>query len=142
VLLALLIGVIALYLPTGRRKTVDEEASMPAPSPLEVLEPGQTVTRMVWGDIRFAFQGSSGEVITLRVTGKSPGLDTHVSLIDPEENKEAADDDSGGHGNSLIKPHVLEHSGRYTVKVELAESKRGNVEVLLKKAKGRARRQV
>jgi hypothetical protein len=100
-----------------------------------MLRPGKAVTRSIWGESRFAFDGLHGEVITLQVTGKAPGLDPRVSLIDPEDNKEASDDDSGGHGNSLIKRHVLRQSGQYTVEVELAGGDGGEVTILLKKTK-------
>jgi len=78
-------------------------------------------------------------VITLRATGKSLGLDPHVTLIDPNKKREASDDDSGGHGNSLIKNHALKRSGQYTVAVGLAESKEGDVEISPEKAPPKVR---
>ncbi len=74
-------------------------------------------------------------MVTLRVTGKTPGLDPHVALFDPDYDKEAFDDDSGGHGNSLLKNHTLKRNGRYTVVVGVAENDEGKVEILLKKTK-------
>jgi len=76
----------------------------------------------------------AGEVISLRVNSMSPGFDPDVSLIDPEGQVEASDDDSGGHGNSLIKDHALKKTGQYTVIVGSAGQSQGNtVEILLVK---------
>lgn len=144
VLFGLLTEVVAFYISTDSKGRLvaapapaPKKIPMPAHPPVspEVLEPGKAITRTVWGESRFVFQGDSGEAITLRVTGKTPGLDPRVVLIDPEFEKEAVDDDSGGHGNSLIERHVLKHKDRYTVKVELAKNEQGQVEVLLEKPK-------
>jgi hypothetical protein len=114
----------------------------PTASLSENLTYGRAVTRAVWKDeILFFFEGKAGEAITLSVTSKSPGIDPHVAILDPDGKKEASDDDSGGQGNSLIKNHVLKKSGRYTVKVGTAERREGRVEVLLEKVKVRARKQ-
>jgi hypothetical protein len=113
----------------------------PRANPPESLVPGQAVTCAVWKEeVLFLFEGAAGEVITIRVTSKTPGLDPHVALLDSENNKEASDDDSGGQGNSLIKNHALKRNGRYTVSVGTAQGDKGNVEVLLKKAKAQAGR--
>lgn len=108
-------------------------------NPTEDLEPGQAITRRIWKDTRFVFEGKAGEVVTLKVTAKTPGIDPHVTLLDPDHIKEAFDDDSGGHGNSLIQDHALKQSGRYTVVVGLAGSDAGEVEILLEKAEPPAR---
>jgi hypothetical protein len=107
----------------------------------ETLVPGKVVLRTVWEeDVFFSFEGKAGEVITISVTSKTPGLDPHMALLDSEKTEEASDDDSGGHGDSLLKNHVLKKSGRYTVSVGAAQGEKGRVEVLLKKMKARARR--
>jgi len=99
------------------------------------LEPAQAITRRIWKDARFVFEGKTGDVVSLKVTGKTPGIDPHVTLLDPAHGKEAFDDDSGGHGNSLIKNHPLKRTGPYTVVVGLAGSDEGEVEILFEKAK-------
>jgi hypothetical protein len=78
-------------------------------------------------------RGRAGEVISLRVNSMSPGLDPNISLLDPENQVEASDDDSGGHGNSLIKNHALKKTGQYTVIVRSDGKVQGKVEVLLVK---------
>jgi len=98
------------------------------------LKPGQAITRKIWKDTRFVFEGRAGEVVTLKVTGKTPGIDPHITLLNPLLVKEAFDDDSGGHGNSLIKNHALKRNGRYTVVVGIADSHGGDVEILFEKA--------
>jgi hypothetical protein len=106
----------------------------PAPTPPENLVPGRAVTPTVWKkDLHFFFEGKAGEVITLRATSKASGLDPHVSLFDPENAEEASDDDSGGHGNSLIKDHILKRTGEYSVTVGSDGKVKGEVEVLLTK---------
>ncbi|HYU30797.1 MAG TPA: hypothetical protein VEW48_01420 [Thermoanaerobaculia bacterium] len=111
-------------------------ACSPAPTLPENLVPGRAVTRTVWKkDLHFLFEGKAGEVIALRVTSKASGLDPHVSLIDPEDAEEASDDDSGEHGNSLIKDHILKRTGEYTVIVGSDGKAQGKVEILLEKAK-------
>ena len=102
----------------------------PRPNLPEFLVPGQAVTRPVWKEILFSYEGQAGEVITISVTSKTPGLDPRLALLDPEKKEEASDDDSGGHGDSLLKNHALQKSGRYTVSVQGDE---GKVEVLLTK---------
>jgi hypothetical protein len=108
-----------------------------APPPLTRLEPGRAVTERMWGESSFVFEGHAGEVISLRVNSMSPGLDPNVSLVDPKGKIEASDDDSGGHGNSLIKDHALKKTGQYTVIVRSSDRARGKVEVLLEVKPGR-----
>lgn len=92
----------------------------------------------MWTSSSFAFAGRAGEVISLRVNSMSPGLDPNISLVDPEDQVEASDDDSGGRGNSLIKNHALKKTGQYTVIVRSDGQSNGKIEVLLTKgASGR-----
>jgi len=108
---------------------------LPPPSLPERLSFDRAVTCAVWKtDVLFIFAGKAGEAITISVKSKTPGLDPHVVLFDSEKNKEASDDDGGGHGDSLIKNHVLKRSGLYTLSVGTAGGNQGKVEVLLKKA--------
>jgi len=86
----------------------------------------------VWGKrLDFTYEGKAGEVITLRVISKTPGLDPWVQLFDPEGREEASDDDSGGKGNPLIAGHALKRSGQYTVGVGSAGGRSGELSVLL-----------
>jgi len=126
----LVLGIVAACSP----KDSDYSETVP-PSPPEELKPGRAVTRKIWKDTSFVFDGKAGEVIALRVTSKASGLDPHVALLDPEREREAFDDDSGGHGNSLIKDHTLKRNGRYTAVVGVAENNEGEVEILLQKTK-------
>jgi hypothetical protein len=132
----LLLAVWALHPLAVARPDPNPPANLP-----ETLVPGKAVIRTVWEeDIFFSFEGKAGEVITIRVTSKTPGLDPHMALLGPEKKEEASDDDSGGHGDSLLKNHVLKKSGRYTVSVGAEGRDEGEVEVLLKKVKARAGR--
>ncbi|HYU30796.1 MAG TPA: hypothetical protein VEW48_01415 [Thermoanaerobaculia bacterium] len=93
----------------------------------------------MWKFSSFIFAGHAGEVITLQVNSMSPGLDPNISLVDPKSQVEAFDDDSGGHGNSLIKDHALKKTGQYTVIVRSDGQSQGEVEVLLTKGASRGR---
>jgi hypothetical protein len=95
------------------------------------LKPGRPITMQVRGEDLFVFEGQAGEVISLRVNSMSPGLDPNVSLVDPKGHVETSDDDSGGHGNSLIKDHALKKTGQYTAIVRSSDRARGTIEVLL-----------
>ena len=104
----------------------------PPPSLGVRLEPGREVSQKVWGKrLDFTYEGKAGEVITLRVISKTPGLDPWVQLLDPEGREEASDDDSGGKGNPLIAGHALKRSGQYTVGVGFAGGRSGELSVLL-----------
>jgi hypothetical protein len=109
----------------------------PPPEPRTRLEPGRPLTMPVWGEDLFVFEGHAGELISLWVNSMSPGLDPNVSLVDPEGQVETSDDDSGGHGNSLIKDHALKKTGQYTVIVRSSDRAQGKVEVLLEVRPGR-----
>jgi len=98
----------------------------------ERLEPGREISRRIWGErCDFRFQGKAGEVITLKIISKTPGLDPWVQLFDPEGREEASDDDSGGKGNPLIPGHVLKRSGQYTVGIGSADHRSGELSILL-----------
>jgi hypothetical protein len=110
----------------------------PKPTLTEHLMPGQAVTRRIWDrNLHFSFNGKADEVITLRVTSRTSGLDPHVSLLDPEEVEEASDDDGGEHGSSLIKEHTLKRTGVYTILVGSDGRLQGKVKILLEKAPSR-----
>ena len=98
------------------------------------LAPGQEMPVRTWKQCSgFEFSGQAGEVITIKVTGKTPGLDPNVRLYDPEGSEEAFDDDSGGNGNALIKEHLLLLSGTYTAIIGTDGNLDGEVTVLLEK---------
>jgi len=106
-------------------------------SPPETIEFGKPVLRHVWPKgLSVIFEGKAGDVITLTVTSKiaTGGFDPYVRLLDPEEKEEASDDDSGGHGDCIIKDHALKKSGQYHVFIGGEDNKEGEVEILLTKA--------
>ena len=96
------------------------------------LEPGVPVSVSLWGEpARYAFDGKAGEVIDLRVTGTTPGLDPNVRLLDPSGREEAFNDDGGGNGNARLKGHALASTGTYVARIETDEDQPGNVDVRL-----------
>lgn len=96
------------------------------------LEPGVETSARMWGaPADYVHEGTAGEVISLSVDSRTPGLDPNVQLLDPAGYPEAFDDDSGGQGNALIKGHVLASSGTYTVRLRTDEDRTGEVTVLL-----------
>lgn len=129
-----LFGLWFLLSLAGCKKEETEE--MP-PCIGERLEPGHEVTQRVWGGrCDFDYEGKAGEVITLKVVSKAPGLDPQVELLDPEGGEEASDDDSGGKGNPLIASHALKRSGRYTISIGSSDGRSGELSVLLVRTKG------
>lgn len=98
----------------------------------ERLEPGREVSKRIWGPrCDFRFQGKAGEVITLKIVSKTPGLDPWVQLFAPDGREEASDDDSGGKGNPLLASHALKRSGQYTVGIGSADNRSGELSILL-----------
>lgn len=131
VVFSFLLLALAVFLP----RTALMAFQAPPASTTESLEPNRKTVRLIWGkSTSFVFTGQAGEVITLRTNSKSPGLDPHLCLLDPENLMEAFDDDSGDRGNSLIKDHALKQSGQYTIIVGLDNRVQGPVEILLEKA--------
>ncbi len=70
----------------------------------------------------YYFDGAAGEIVTIRMTRQSGtsdnpnNLDPFLMLLDPNDNTEVTDDDSGlPPPNSLIKEHKLEATGKYTI---------------------------
>jgi hypothetical protein len=96
------------------------------------LEPGVETSARLWGSAAdYVYEGTAGEVVSLSVDSRTPGLDPNVQLLDPAGNPEAFDDDSGGKGNALIQGHALGSSGTYTVRLRTDEDRTGEVAVLL-----------
>ena len=71
----------------------------------------------------YYFEGQAGDIVTIRMTRMvdlSPTatpaeLDPLLTLLDPNDDPEISDDDSGGLPNSLIQQHELQASGTYTI---------------------------
>lgn len=96
------------------------------------LEPGVEVPVRLWGEpADYTYEGTAGEVIDVSVESRTKGLDPNVRLLDPSAAQEAFDDDGGANGDALIRGHVLQSSGDYTVRIESDENRRGEVAVLL-----------
>jgi hypothetical protein len=62
----------------------------------------------------YAFDGLAGDVVT--VTLRSSELDTYLFLLDPNDNADAVDDDSGGGTDSMLT-HTLDESGEWVIGV-------------------------
>jgi hypothetical protein len=129
--------VLSLFLLAGIVSWPRAASGFQAPPsrPPETLEPNRETVRVLWGESSsFVIPGQAGAVITLRANSKSPGLDPHLCLLDPENRVEAFDDDGGEHGNSLIKDHALKQDGQYTIVIGLDSEVQGEVEILLERA--------
>jgi hypothetical protein len=63
----------------------------------------------------WAFEGSAGQVVTIRVEGIGQ-TDPVVTLLDPAGGVVGQNDDGGGGQNALLKA-TLESSGTYTIRV-------------------------
>jgi hypothetical protein len=106
--------------------------SFPSANLVGRLEPGVETSVRMWGSpADYVYEGTAGEVVSLSVTSRTPGLDPNVQLLDPAGNPEAFDDDGGGQGNALIQGHTLGSSGIYRVRLRTDEDRTGELAILL-----------
>ncbi|RMF80193.1 MAG: hypothetical protein D6737_09015 [Chloroflexi bacterium] len=78
----------------------------------------QVVTGEITNDnpaVRYQFQGTAGDVISISMTATQQGLDSYLNLLDANGNVIFRDDDSGGNLNSLLGPFTLPADGVYTI---------------------------
>jgi hypothetical protein len=79
---------------------------------------GQIVTGQITNEVpvvSYQFSGHSGDAITVSMRAIQEGLDSYVSLLDPNGQEIMFDDDSGGNLSALLGPVVLPSDGVYTV---------------------------
>ena len=129
-------ALLALFLVAavtfGCKKEEGGEDDRPSPNLVGSLEPGVDTPVRMWGqEADYVYEGTVGEVVSLRVTSTTPGLDPNVQLLDPGGNPEAFDDDGGDRGNALIQGHTLGSSGTYKVRLRTDEDRTGDVVVRL-----------
>lgn len=82
------------------------------------LRLGDTVTGTTAERPTWAFEGSTGEIVTVDLKGASELFDPYLTLVDPSGATLAEDDDSGQGFMSYdarIRPLVLPAEGRYTI---------------------------
>lgn len=65
-------------------------------------------------DCRYTFNGTAGDQVVIRMTALNDQLDPFLELRDPNGNRIAYDDDSGGRPNSLIN-RTLPVGGTFTI---------------------------
>lgn len=85
--------------------------------PLPIL-PDNPVTGTITGSdsVRFyAFDGSAGDRVTIRMNRIGGGLDPLVALADSTGRELISDDDGGGGQNSLINAFTLSADGEYII---------------------------
>jgi hypothetical protein len=120
----------------GCKKEEEGEDEIPTAQLEGQLEAGIQISVHMWGEAwKHVYEGEAGQVIDLSVISNTLGLDPKVQLLDPSGREEAFDDDSGGKGNALIREHLLQSSGTYTVRVETDEDQTGDVSVVLSVAR-------
>ncbi|HBL29668.1 MAG TPA: hypothetical protein DD490_22770 [Acidobacteria bacterium] len=99
------------------------------------LEPCNPLSVRLWGEpAHYGYAGTAGQIIDLRVSSQTKGLDPYVRLFDPSEQEEAFDDDGGGNGDALVQKHQLARSGAYRVAIGTDEDRPGEVVVVLEHA--------
>lgn len=130
---ALLALLLVAVVTCGCTKEEAGEDDRPSPNLVGRLEPGVDTPVRMWGqEADYVYEGTVGEVVSLSVTSTDPGLDPNVQLLDPDDDPEAFDDDSGAsRGNALIQGHALKSSGTYKVRVKTDENQTGEVVVRL-----------
>jgi hypothetical protein len=84
----------------------------------ETISYDQVVTGQITNDapeVRYAFQGSAGDVIVISMSATESGLDSFLRLLGPDGAELMVDDDSGSYLNSLIGPYAIPADGVYTI---------------------------
>jgi tetratricopeptide (TPR) repeat protein len=66
--------------------------------------------RYVW-----IFEGTAGEVITIKMSEDGSMLDTYLTLLGPDGAMLITDDDGGDGSNSMVRGFVLPETGTYTI---------------------------
>jgi hypothetical protein len=71
-------------------------------------------------EVRYTFEGVSGEEVTIRMTGLAPlaenlRLDSYLTLLDPSGNVIETDDDGAGALNAFVGPTRLYADGTHTI---------------------------
>jgi len=67
-------------------------------------------------EVPYTFEGSAGDMITIRMQAVNQGLDSFLALVGPEGGEPlVTDDDTAGNLNSLIGPYTLPADGSYTI---------------------------
>ena len=67
-------------------------------------------------EVPYTFEGSAGDMITIRMQATAEGLDSFLALVGPDGGEPlVTDDDTAGNLNSLIGPYSLPADGTYTI---------------------------
>ncbi len=116
----------------------------PEVDPEDVLGPGSVLPygTIVTGsisdaqpEVRYTFDGQSGDRVTVRLEALDATLDPLIILADPEGGELLRDDDSAGDFNALIASYLLTVDGRFTLIATrfggLQGSSRGQFELTL-----------
>jgi len=84
----------------------------------DVLTFGSPVSGTIASDAlerRYIFEAAAGDVIIARMNASTTGLDSYLTLLDPNGDVIIIDDDSGGNRNSLLGPIRLPAAGAYVL---------------------------
>jgi hypothetical protein len=67
--------------------------------------------------MRWTFEGTAADVVTINVTANADALDLFMTLRGPDDIPQFSDDDSGGNLNPQISNFTLASSGTYTIEL-------------------------
>jgi WD40 repeat protein/tetratricopeptide (TPR) repeat protein len=101
-------------LPVGYSRTgaytllLTEETARPITS-------GEPVSGDIADDVLWIFEGQAGQIVSIAMNEDGSGLDTRVTLRDPDGRYLRSDDNSGDGSNSMIRNVVLSKDGSYTI---------------------------
>lgn len=88
------------------------------PDGLPRLAYGSTITGFIndqTPEVRYAFWGQAGDIVTVSMNRADGNLDPLVSIVDNEGQVVASDDDGGGGQNARIAAYTLRTTGPYYI---------------------------
>jgi len=108
--LGLILALLVAALPAGRSALAQDGTA---------LEYGDQISGEITADAPeelYTFEGSAGDLITIRMEATAQGLDSFLALTGPDGGEPLiTDDDTAGNLNSLIGPFRLPADGTYTI---------------------------
>jgi len=106
-------GAFVLTLDAGTESGLGSRTDFPIP-----ITPGTPLTGSLsnqYYERFYAFEGRSGQVVSIRMSRTGGALDTYLALVAPDGREVITDDDGGGGQNSLIGEFTLPQDGTYLI---------------------------
>ena len=98
------------------------------------LKLGETRSGRIGADIVWTFEGQAGQIVTIRMNEAGSGFNAFLTLVGPNGQILAEDDDSGDDFNSKIDRFILPETGSYAIIPRSLDTDTGAYRLSLKKA--------